>query len=161
MAASELSQPIEGTPLTTSSAILDIAYHPLTDELREKAAQTRKNPDPHPFDASQADQIEHYQLDGKKAAVEVQAIRIGETAVVGIPGEYFVEYGLSIKEFSPFDQTFVVELANNAFGYIPTLDAFYPGTYETMPIVSATLEPSAGIQIANAAGNLLRKLRSA
>jgi neutral ceramidase len=160
LAASELSDPIEGMPLTTSSAILDIAYHPLTDELRAKAEAVRKNPDAHVFDKSQADQIEHYQLDGKKAAVEVQAIRIGDTAVVGIPGEYFVEYGLSIKEFSPFDQTFVAELANNTFGYIPTLDAFYPGTYETMPIVSAMLEPSAGVQMGNAAGKLLRELRS-
>ena len=160
LAASELSQPIEGRPLAASTAILDIAYHPMTDELRAKAAETRKNPNPHEFDKAQADQIENYQLDGKKAAVEVQAIRIGETAVVGIPGEYFVEYGLSIKQFSPFDQTFVSELANNAFGYIPTLDAFYPGTYETMPIVSASLEPSAGVQIANGAGKLLRELRS-
>ena len=90
--------------------------------------------------------------------MEVQAIRIGDTAVVGIPGEYFVEYGLNIKEWSPFDQTFISELANAAFGYIPTLDAFYPGTYETMPILSATLEPSAGVQIANAAGKMLREL---
>ncbi|HET6454087.1 MAG TPA: hypothetical protein VFI02_06745, partial [Armatimonadota bacterium] len=110
LGASELSEPMEGKPLTVSSAILDIAYHPLTDELRAKAEATRKNPDAHIFDVSQADQIENYRKDGKKAAVEVQAIRIGETAVVGIPGEYFVEYGLSIKEFSPFDQTFVVEL---------------------------------------------------
>ena len=80
---------------------------------------------------------------------------------LGVPGEYFVEYGLSIKEWSPFDQTFVGELANGTFGYIPTLDAFYPGTYETMPIVSATLEQSAGVQMANAAGKLLRELRSA
>jgi len=161
LAASELSQPVEGQPLAVSSAILDIAYAHLTDELRAKAEATRKNPDAHIFDVSQADQIENYKLDGKKAAVEVQAIRIGDTALVGIPGEYFVEYGLNIKEFSPFDQTFISELANNAFGYIPTLDAFYPGTYETMPIVSATLEPSAGVQIANAAGKLLRQLRSA
>jgi len=77
-----------------------------------------------------------------------------------VPGEYFVEYGLSIKEWSPFAQMFIGELANGTFGYIPTQDAFHPGTYKTMPILSATLEPSAGVGIANAAGQLLRELRA-
>ena len=158
LAASETSVPISGEPLGVAVRILDIPYHPLTDELRAKAVETRKLPNAGDFELSQADRIENYELDGKMAAVEVQAIRVGDTAFVGVPGEYFVEYGLSIKEWSPFEQTFVGELANDSFGYIPTLDAFHPGTYETMPILSATLEPSAGVRIANAAGQLLRDL---
>ncbi|MCL6519290.1 MAG: hypothetical protein K6T99_05620 [Armatimonadetes bacterium] len=157
LAASELSQPMDGT-LGVRKSILKIPYHPLTESLREKAAAVRSNPTADSFDKAQAKAIENYSLDGKLADVEVQAIRIAGTAVVGIPGELFVEYGISIKEWSPFRQTFVVELANNTFGYIPTQDAFCPGTYETMPIVSAMLEPSAGVIIANAAGELLKTL---
>ena len=158
LAASELSIPISGEPLRVARRVLDIEYHPLTEELRAKAARVRTNPDANDFDRAQAEAIEKYDLDGKAASVEIQALRIGDAAVVGIPGEYFVEYGLSIKEWSPFPQTFIAELANNTFGYIPTQDAFPPGTYETMPIVSATLEPSAGVQMSNAAGELLREL---
>jgi len=158
LSASELSIPISGEPVLTASRVLPIKYHSLTDELRARAKEIRSRPDASEFERVQAELIENYQLDGKTADVEVQAIRVGDTAFVGVPGEYFVEYGLSIKEWSPFPQTFVGELANGAFGYIPTQDAFYPGTYETMPILSATLEPSAGVQMANAAGQLLRSL---
>ena len=158
LAALETAVPISGEPLAVARQLLEIKYHPLTDELRAKAAETRKLPKPGDFERAQADRIENYKLDGKTASVEVQAIRVGDTAFVGVPGEYFVEYGLSIKEWSPFAQTFIAELANGSFGYIPTLDAFHPGTYETMPILSATLEPSAGVRIANAAGQMLREL---
>ena len=158
LAASELSQPMICGDLGAISRKLDIKYHPLTPELKAQAAENLKKPKIGDFEKAQAQLIADYQLDGKSAAVEVQAIQIGDMAVVGVPGEYFVEYGMSIKAWSPFDQTFIAELANNAFGYIPTLDAFYPGTYETMPILSATLEPSAGVQIANEAGKMLRQL---
>jgi len=158
LAASELSVPMCGEPIRVARRMVPIAYHPMTDELRAKAARVLNDPKAGEFDRAQAEAIEKYDLDGKTASVEVQAIRIGETAVVGVPGEYFTAFGLSIKEWSPFARTFIAELANNTFGYIPTLDAFHPGTYETMPIVSARLDPSAGVRIANAAGELLRDL---
>ncbi len=158
LSASEMSKPMESEKLGVSAETLDIMYHPMTQALRERAADIRRDEKASEIEIAQAIRIEEYDLDGQTAHAEVQALRIGDTAFVGIPGEYFVQYGLSIKEWSPFDQTFVGELANGTFGYIPTLDAFYPGTYETMPILSATLEPSAGVRMANAAGQLLRGL---
>ncbi len=158
LAASELSTPMESETLGVASEMMDIKYHPMTDALREHAAKILAQENPDEKEIAQARQIKDYSLDGKPADVEVQAIRIGDTAFVGVPGEMFVEYGMSIKEWSPFEQTFVGELANGSFGYIPTSDAFYPGTYETMPVLSAILEPSAGVRIANAAGQLLRGL---
>ncbi|MDI6829662.1 MAG: neutral/alkaline non-lysosomal ceramidase N-terminal domain-containing protein, partial [Armatimonadota bacterium] len=140
LAASELSSSMSTEVLAAKRSILNILYHPLTDQLRKRAAEIQAMPNPSEFDLAQAKLIEKYDLDGKNAEVELQVIRVGDTAFVGIPGEYFVEYGISIKEWSPFAQTFVVGLANACFGYIPTQDAFYPGTYETMPILSATLE---------------------
>lgn len=158
LAAAELAEPMEDTSLGVASTVLGIKYHPLTDGLRKKSEDTLNDPNAKEFELAQARRIRDYKLDGQTADVEVQAIRIGESAIVGVPGEYFVEYGLDIKEWSPFDQTIIVQLANGSFGYIPTLEAFYPGTYETMPILSAVLEPSAGTKIANAAAILLRKL---
>jgi neutral ceramidase len=64
---------------------------------------------------------------------EVMVIRMGDAAVVGLPGEIFSEYGLEIKRHSPARHTFVVELANDAIGYIPTREAFAQGGYEPTP----------------------------
>ena len=43
---------------------------------------------------------------------QLQALRIGDVGLVGLPGEIFVEIGLQIKAASPFPYTMPVELAN-------------------------------------------------
>ncbi len=72
LAASELAVPMSSETLAASTQVLDILYHPLTDELRAKAAETRKLQNPGDFERVQADLIEDYQLEGKTAAVEVR-----------------------------------------------------------------------------------------
>ncbi|MGC9319246.1 MAG: hypothetical protein ACP5KN_14535, partial [Armatimonadota bacterium] len=68
---------------------------------------------------------------------QVQALRIGDLAMVGIPGETFVEYGLAIKRNSPFGRTMTVELANDYLGYLPTDEGLDQGGYETWLAISA------------------------
>lgn len=63
--------------------------------------------------------------------VEVMAIRIGDAAIVGLPGEAFCELGLEIKRRSPACHTLVAGLSNDAIGYLPTRKAFEQGGYET------------------------------
>lgn len=63
--------------------------------------------------------------------VQIQAIRIGDFAVCGIPFETFVEIGLDLKKRSPFPQTMVIGLANGRHGYLPTLEQHPLGGYET------------------------------
>jgi hypothetical protein len=65
------------------------------------------------------------------AEAEVQVLRIGEFAIAALPGEVFVEFGLELKESSPFSTTAVVGLANGNLGYLPTRTAFGEGGYET------------------------------
>lgn len=84
--------------------------------------------------------------------VEVQVIGLGELALVGIPGEYFVEFGLQIKQRSPFPYTFIIELANGYNGYIPTEEAFKAGAYEGS---SARFAPQAGQMLADTALEVL------
>ncbi|MBC7286570.1 MAG: hypothetical protein H5T86_00695 [Armatimonadetes bacterium] len=60
---------------------------------------------------------------------EIQAIRIGDRAIVGLPGEVFSEYAVSIAQLSTFP-TVVVAYTNGNFGYIPTAHAFAEGGYE-------------------------------
>ncbi|MEP6670614.1 MAG: hypothetical protein ABJF10_15765 [Chthoniobacter sp.] len=63
--------------------------------------------------------------------VQLQAIRIGDLAVCGIPFETFVETGLDLKKRSPFSQTMVIGLANGRHGYLPTPEQHKLGGYET------------------------------
>ena len=63
--------------------------------------------------------------------VILQAIRIGDLAVCGIPFETFVETGLDLKKRSPFPQTMVIGLANGRHGYLPTPEQHLLGGYET------------------------------
>ena len=63
--------------------------------------------------------------------VKIQAIRIGDLAVCGIPFETFVETGLDLKKRSPFPKTMVIGLANGRHGYLPTPEQHRLGGYET------------------------------
>jgi neutral ceramidase len=64
--------------------------------------------------------------------VEIQVIGLGDCRIVGIQGEMFVELGLKIKNESPFENTFVIELANGVLpGYAYTREALKEGGYET------------------------------
>ena len=63
--------------------------------------------------------------------VPLQALRIGDLAIVSIPFEAFVEMGLELKAKSPFPDTFAVSIANGAYGYLPTAAQHELGGYET------------------------------
>ncbi len=88
---------------------------------------------------------------------EIQAFRIGDAGVVGLPGEIFVELGLDIKRRSPFERTLVGELANDAIGYIPTDAARSEGSYE---VYTSPTVPGAGPGMVDCAVRLLEGLAS-
>jgi neutral ceramidase len=92
--------------------------------------------------------------DGTKPT-EVQAIRVGETALVSLPGEVFAELGLAIKARSPFPVTFVVGYANDSIGYIPTRQALSEGGYES---ISCKFVPGTGEDLVEAAVTCLNEL---
>ena len=61
---------------------------------------------------------------------EIQAMRIGEAALVAYPGEMFVDYQLAMDRTSPFKKTFTLAFSNGCIGYVPTAKAFPEGGYE-------------------------------
>jgi len=63
--------------------------------------------------------------------MEIQSLKIGDTVLLGLPVELFVEVGLSIKRKSPFKNTFMVGYANGYMGYVPSEKAWGEGGYET------------------------------
>jgi hypothetical protein len=67
----------------------------------------------------------------KTEDVIIQAIRIGDQAIVSMPFEVLVEIGMEIKEKSPFPRTLIIELANGGYGYLPPPHQHKLGGYET------------------------------
>ena len=64
----------------------------------------------------------------------VQVIRVGGICIGTTPCETFAETGLEFKKRSPFaGKSFMVELANGYYGYMPTPRHFELGGYETWP----------------------------
>lgn len=67
---------------------------------------------------------------GETIPLEFQAIRLGSTALVGIPVEPFAEIGAAVKDHSPFATTFFSGYTNGVAGYMPTAQAYEEGGYE-------------------------------
>jgi hypothetical protein len=102
------------------------------------------------------------QLELRPAArlpLEVQVFRLSDDlAIVGLPGEVFVDLGLAIKRGSPFARTLVVELCNDAPAYIPTTKAFAEGSYET---VNSLIQSGGGEIMVETALRLLNEIKKA
>lgn len=75
--------------------------------------------------------------------IVVQALRIGNIAIVTTPNETYALTGLKLKLQSPLSQTMVIELANGGDGYIPPPEQHLLGGYNTWPARSAGLEVQA------------------
>jgi len=89
---------------------------------------------------------------------EIQGLRIGDSAIVGLPGEPFVEGQLQIKMASPARLTYVAHCTTQYVGYIPTSDALTRGGHEVNTSYWAKLVPEALDMIVDAAGELLNEM---
>ena len=88
----------------------------------------------------------------------VQCMRVGDLAIVALPGEPFCETGLAIKARSPFRTTMLVGMANDYAGYLPTEEQHALGGYETWRAKSSFLEVKAATILQDTALGLLAKL---
>ena len=88
----------------------------------------------------------------------IQVFRLGSVALVSVPGEPFVQEQLRVKLASPADFTFMAHLSNTYVGYIPTLEAFRNGGYETRTGAGSKLIPQALGMIGDTAIALLEDL---
>ena len=110
--------------------------------------------------------IKMYETQNLTDSLEVMVIRIGDVAFVGLPGEIFCEFGIEIKENSPFKNTIVMGLTNDDRNYFPTKISFTQGPdgftpmitgYETTP-GSTLYDIGAGEKLAASAISQLHKL---
>jgi len=79
-------------------------------------------------------------------------------SIAATPCETFAETGLAIKRRSPFQDTFTIELANGADGYLPTIEQHGYGGYETWLARSSCLEITAERKIRSALLDMLKQL---
>jgi hypothetical protein len=79
----------------------------------------------------------------------VQVLRIGDVCIGTSPCETFAETGLEFKKRSPFEKSFMIEIAHGYYGYMPTPRHFELGGYETWAGTNA-LEPQASVKIMDA-----------
>jgi neutral ceramidase len=92
----------------------------------------------------------------------VQAMRVGDLALVGLSGEVFLEFAHRIAAASPFPHTWALGYSNGCECYVPTAKAFAEGGYEaddsfrwygTLP-----LAPEAGELMAGEAVRMLSEV---
>lgn len=89
---------------------------------------------------------------------EVQGIRVGPLGIATNGAEYFCEYGLRIKAGSRHRFTWVVQLANEYIGYVPTAQAFVGGGYEPRTARSSKMAPETGQRLVEGALRALSRV---
>lgn len=154
------------------SAPLQVMRKPFTYRLREfdeatAAEDVRRYSDRYLTDHSESNQRMFAQMREQMAAVQGQervttltAMRMGEVAIVGIPGEMYARLGLDLRRRSPFRHTIVVGLANEEIGYIPDLKAYADGGYQTWVGWHCRVAPGTGEAMVEKALRMLEELHS-
>lgn len=119
--------PVSAVPLKVSHEMLRLK---ILDEKASELARLFNNADSFndgELDVTRVDGV--YTFQG-----EVTVITLGnDVAFVGLPGEIFVELGLTLKLASPYPYTLVNELANGHIGYVPDRKALQEGSYGAAP----------------------------
>ncbi len=95
---------------------------------------------------------------GEERTTWLQAVLIGDVAIVGVPAEYFTTLGMNIKRRSPFSNTYVAELANDWIGYLPDREGHRLGGYQTWTGLHSYAEPGTGERVADEAVKMLEEL---
>jgi hypothetical protein len=115
--------------MTSADTVLKAATREVS--LPRKALPPSEKPDPN----ANPDHI----------TTEIQVVRLGDTYLLGLPGEILVEVGLAIKDKASTKNLFIVTLANDVVGYVSLRQAYKEGGYE----------PTSATHLAEGAGEIL------
>ena len=94
--------------------------------------------------------------DRSSIETEVQVLRVGDSYIVGLPGEVFVEHQITLRSTADVPALFVSELAGDSIGYIMTPETLAEGGYE--PSVCC-VTADAGSLLTRAALEAIREMR--
>ena len=129
-------------------------------EYAEKLLAQAADPDRLTMTEVYAKETLHFAEAKSTVDIKLQAIAIGDLAIVAIPCEVFAEVGLDIKRRSPFPTTFVIGLANGYNGYLPSPKQHELGGYETWRSSWSYLETEASTKITKPVLTQLKKLKT-
>lgn len=154
------------SPVAAKSQVLKIPHRAPDAERVKKSLEilsgdrTKVDPTEWTF-AKEIVMLDAQLAKAKEAEVEMQVLQVGPVAMMGVPAEYFCQFGLELKAGSGFPFTFPVSLANGCVGYVPTEDAFGPngGGYETRLTSYSNLEITAGTKMRDASLELVKQLK--
>jgi neutral ceramidase len=93
-----------------------------------------------------------------EVSLPLQALRIGDVAITGIPCETFVETGMELKAKNPFKPSWTHSIAGGYFGYLPTPEHHELGGYETW-LGTNRLEKQASVKITARLLEMLGEMR--
>jgi len=165
--AMETATPLSNVTISCRKHVLEVPYYVrdnnldrLIKELKQKGENTTY------FEKNIIQRVEQWQNDGKTDRFNISCMRIGDIAIVAMPGEIFTGWGLEIKRYSPARQTFIVELASSPdglTGYRPTSDqalraARNKGAYGALPVLSLKHCPASGQMMTDAVISMLHEL---
>jgi len=103
--------------------------------------------------------VARYEIQEKTpvCAAEVHVLRLGDIAFATNPFELYLDYGLRMKARSPAEQTFVVQLACDSLGYLPTERGVAGGHYSA-EIMSNVVGPEGGRRLVEGTVEALKGL---
>lgn len=89
--------------------------------------------------------------------MELHVLRLGDIALATNPFELYLDYGIRIKAWSPAEQTFLIELACDVGGYLPTARAVEGGGYSA-EIDTYRVGPKGGQALVDRTVELIRTM---
>ncbi len=151
-------------PLDARYRELEVKWRSIPEELLQWARETESSAprigDKAVLPLAYAGRVQRLAKASPETKLPVQVLRLGEVCLGTTPCETFAETGLEFREKSPFDKSFVVELANGYYGYMPTPRHFELGGYETWPGTN-NLEPQAAVKVMDALLEMAAELKAA
>lgn len=120
-------------PLDSATTDVTLQVRQPTEEMRQHFAELEQRPqqERHVREEIYAERVRRIDEGPDEVTVPLQVLRIGSLAVHAMPFEVFTEIGLELKDRSPFEDAFTIELANGSYGYLPTPEQHKLGGYET------------------------------
>lgn len=140
-------------PLAARYRELPIAWRKIDPELiawaKETEAKTPRIQGKADLPLAYAGRVQRLAVASPETKAAVQILRIGDICIGTNPTETFAETGVEFRKRSPFAKSFMIELANGYYGYMPTPRHFELGGYETWPGTN-NLEPQASVKMMDA-----------
>jgi neutral ceramidase len=146
--------------IDSKKEVLSIPQRRVTEEELKKAKEEMESENTSKTDKIFANEVLEFNRNRADFTnVEAQVLRIGNATITGFSGDVFVEFGLNIKNKSPFDYNLISSHTNGRNGYIPIKEAFEQGGYEVRTTRSNKLTYEAGDLLTEAVLKLMRELK--